>query len=405
MELTVRLPRPHDKQRAFRSSNAKRKVIVAGRRAGKTTGVMMVAVEAMLQGRRVLEAGPTEDQTSVFWDACKGVLVELIDAGVIYKNETKRLLEMPSGGRIRTKTAWDADSLRGDYADLLILDEFSIMSPDTWDEVGAPMLLDNDGDAVFIFTPKRKNHAFRMYARAATNDDGRWGAWHFTSYDNPYLSATALAEITADMSNEAYRQEILAEFLEGEGAVFRNISACLVADDQTPEMHAGHQVVMGVDWGKHQDFTVLSVFCQQCGREVAIDRFNQIDYAFQRGRLKALADKWHVQRILAEQNSIGEPIIEQLHRDGLPVTAFDTTASSKPPLIESLALAFERAEARWIDNPIATGELEAYERTVSAVTGRSSYSAPEGMHDDTVMARALAWRAVTQPRGVFMRML
>ena len=131
MELTVRLPRPHDKQRAFRSSNAKRKVIVAGRRAGKTTGVMMVAVEAMLQGRRVLEAGTTEDQTSVFWDACKGALVELIDAGVIYKNETKRLLEMPSGGRIRTKTAWDADSLRGDYADLLILDEFSIMSPDT----------------------------------------------------------------------------------------------------------------------------------------------------------------------------------------------------------------------------------------------------------------------------------
>jgi hypothetical protein len=131
---------------------------------------------------------------------------------------------------------------------------------------------------------------------------------------------------------------------------------------------------------------------------VAIDRFNQIDYAFQRGRLRALADKWHVRRIDAELNAMGEPVVEQLQRDNLPVRGFQTTASSKPPLIESLALAFERVEARWIDNPIATGELEAYERTVSAVTGRSSYSAPEGMHDDIVMARALAWHAATAPK-------
>lgn len=70
------------------------------------------------------------------------------------------------------------------------------------------------------------------------------------------------------------------------------------------------------------------------------------------------------------------------------------TATSKPPLIESLALAFEREECRWQDDPIWTGELEAYERKVSPITGRSQYSAPEGMHDDTVIARALAWEAV-----------
>jgi len=90
---------------------------------------------------------------------------------------------------------------------------------------------------------------------------------------------------------------------------------------------------------------------------------------------------------------MGTPIIEELQRDGLPVTPFMTTATSKPPLIESLALALEREDVRWLDDPIATMELEAYERTVSAATGRSSYSAPAGLHDDTVIARALANRA------------
>lgn len=87
------------------------------------------------------------------------------------------------------------------------------------------------------------------------------------------------------------------------------------------------------------------------------------------------------------------------------IKGFVITGTTKPQIVESLALAFEREEARWIDNPASTAELEAYERTVSAVTGRSSYSAPEGLHDDTVMARALAWYAATQPRGVLMRVL
>ena len=216
MRLTVNLPRPHTHQSAFMRSPAKRKVICAGRRGGKTVGVASYAVERMLAGRRVLEAAPTADQTNAFWEACKKALQEAIDAKVIYKNETDRVLEMPGGkGRIRAKTAWDADSLRGDYADELILDEYSIMDPSAWDEVGAPMLLDNDGNAIFIFTPKRKNHAHKLYQRAKADTKGRWEAFHFVSHDNPHLSPEALAEITEDMSDEAYQQEILAEFLEG----------------------------------------------------------------------------------------------------------------------------------------------------------------------------------------------
>ena len=83
-----------------------------------------------------------------------------------------------------------------------------------------------------------------------------------------------------------------------------------------------------------------------------------------------------------------------LQRQGLPVIGFTTTAQTKPPLIENMALAFERGEWQWQADPVWTAELEAYERTVSPTTGRSSYSAPAGSHDDTVIARALMlWQA------------
>ena len=150
---------------------------------------------------------------------------------------------------------------------------------------------------------------------------------------------------------------------------------------------------MGVDWGKHRDFTACSVFCVDCARELALDRFNQLDYVFQRRRLGVMYERWQPFTILAESNAMGEPIIEQLQDEGLPVEAFATTGTTKPPLIENLALAFERRQALWLDLPVPTSELEAYERKVSQTTGRSSYGAPEGLHDDTVIARALAYRA------------
>ena len=404
MELTVALPRPHSKQAAFRASPAKRAVICAGRRAGKTTGVAMVAVEALLAGRRVLEAAPTLEQTEAFWESCKQYLAELIVAGILYKNESRHILEMPTGARIRTKTAWDADSLRGDYADLLILDEYATMDASAWELVGAPMLLDNDGDAVFISTPKRRNHFHKLFMRAQADESGRWAAFHFTSHDNPHLSAEALDEITADLTEDAYKQEILAQFLESSGAVFRNISACCTLQPATPAEHEGHELVMGIDWGKVNDYTVASVGCRDCRQEVDIVRFHGIPYRLARQRIAELAKKWDVYDILAEQNAMGDPIIEEMQYAGLPVRGFQTTAKSKPPLIENLALTLEREEVRYIKDPVYDSELAAYEVKVSPLTGRPQYSAPEGVHDDVVIGRALMTNAL-QLHGAWMSLL
>ena len=401
-ELTVRLPRPHAAQAYIKKHAGKRNVICAGRRAGKTTLAAIVAVEQLLAGRRVLLAAPTQEQVDAFWEYAKSWLHPLVAAGLIYKNETTRVLEFSAvGGRLKAKTAWNADTLRGDYADFMVLDEFAMMKPDTWTLVAAPMLLDNDGECWFISTPRRRNHFYQHFQRA--KDDGdRWRAFHFKTEQNPYLSVAALTEITADMSTNAYRQEILAEFLEGEGQVFRNIDACLTAPTTTPAKHVGHHIVIGVDWGKKQDYTVISVFCADCAQEVELDRFNKVDYTLQRGRLSALWRKWSASYILAESNAMGEPIIDQLRLEGLPVIGFQTTAASKPALIEALALAFERGEARWLDHAAGRDELGAYERRESPTTGRPTYSAPPGSHDDIVIARALAWRATAGPTAAQM---
>ena len=155
----------------------------------------------------------------------------------------------------------------------------------------------------------------------------------------------------------------------------------------------------GVDWGKQNDYTVLSVGCKQCAREVALERYNQIDYEFQAGRVQQLAHAWGIRHMLVELNSIGQPMFERLLRAGLPASGFDTTATSKPPLIEGLALAIEQGTPQLMGLEWATAELEAYERKVNSNTGHPTYSAPDGLHDDSVMARALMVRALAfQPR-------
>lgn len=223
-ELTVHLKRPHLKQDEINSSPAKRKVVRAGRRSGKTTGVAILAVEKFLAGRRVLYATPTQEQVDRFWQEVKSALEEPVSAGIYHKNETRHIIELPgTEQRIRAKTAFNADTLRGDYAGVLILDEYQDMDSDTWELVGAPMMLDTNGDAVFIYTKKRgKSHTDDLFKKAKEDTSGRWATFVFSSHDNPYLSADALDDITSDMTSLAYRMEILAEDIEDDPGALWN---------------------------------------------------------------------------------------------------------------------------------------------------------------------------------------
>jgi hypothetical protein len=221
--VRARLRVPHAEQARFLQSTAKRKVIRAGRRGGKTVGVALIALHAFLAGRRVLYAVPTQDQVDRFWFEVKRALAPAIDAGVVYKNETRHLVELPgSETRIRAKTAWNSDTLRGDYCDQLLLDEWQLCCEDAWALVGSPMLLDNNGDCAFVYTPvsvrsqsvskaRDPRHAAKLFAAAQADSTGRWATFHFSSHCNPHISQEALVDILQDMTHVAYQQEILAE--------------------------------------------------------------------------------------------------------------------------------------------------------------------------------------------------
>lgn len=256
-EYLIHLPRPHRVQQQFIDSRAKRKAIRAGRRGGKTVGMGIYAVKRFLAGKRVLYATPTQDQIDRFWETCKRALEQPIDAGIFYKNETRHIIELPGKEqRIRAKTAWDADTLRGDYADDLILDEYQLMNEDAWELVGAPMMLDTNGNATFVYTPpsirvagrskaRDPRHAAKMFDRAKRDDTGRWAAFHFSSFDNPYLSTEALGDITKDMTQLAYRQEILAEDIdEIPGALW---TRKLIEDSRKDAYPPLSRIVIGVD--------------------------------------------------------------------------------------------------------------------------------------------------------------
>lgn len=206
-------------------------------------------------------------------------------------------------------------------------------------------------------------------------------------------------------TERAWAAEFECDFAASGGQVFRNVRAvCVLETQDKPEQHAGHSVIIGADWGKTNDYTRLRAGCRNCQRCVDWDGFNKIDYHFQREKLKAMVDKWHAD-VLPERNSMGEVNIEELLRDGIPIlrgpdgkAGWNMGATTKPMLIESLVLCIEQGS---INLPKEDAdELESYEIKVS-VNGHPTYSAPEGMHDDRVIADALMWQGmVSAPASV-----
>lgn len=370
---------------------------------------MAIAIESALQHKQIIWGAPVYDQVRVGWEETRQAL-----AGVGQFNQSEMVVRVPGGGRIIFRSLDNPDNARGWTADGVVTDETGDVNPLAYYEVLRPMLIDTGGWYWGIGTPKGRNWFHKEHAAAKLKPDSR--AFQAPTLgcaiaggqlvrqqhplENPSIPFDELVNLWKTMPSQSFRQEILAEFLESEGAVFHNIAACIQAPlGATPAQHRGHRIVAGIDWGKQVDYYVASFFCADCACELELDRLNGIAYLDLVRRLVERCHYWGVSSVLPERNSAGEPVIEHLVDQGLPVMfghdekpGFMTLPTTKAPLIESLVLAFEREEAQWLDDPVATNELEAYERTTTA-TGRPQYSAPAGTHDDTVIGRALAWLA------------
>lgn len=396
-EVVFYLPPLRKDQWNIAKHPAKVKILSMGRRWGKTTFGGCISVASAYQGYKVAWVVPTYKPGLVLWRFIKNSLSPLIVANVVKTHEGNRTVDFKnSGGFIGIYSADNADAIRGDWFDIVIIDEAAMVKEYVWSDVIQPTLADVDGSAILISTPKGKNWFYYewLYGKKSMNSD--IASFQAPTSDNPIKTIKEAAEKAKNsprITERTYRQEWLAEFMS-DGSFFRNIANNLYIPDNDPQKHKGHKIGGGVDWAKKNDFTAISIICADCTKEIAIDRFNKIDYEYQKERLKLMYNKWFVNHILAESNAMGEPLIDSLSHQGLMINGFNTSSISKGQIISSLGLALEKEEIKWIKDDEWTMELESYEMEINRKTGRESFSAPPGMHDDTVMARALALKNV-----------
>lgn len=391
-QLPLTIPELYPKQAEIKTMARRYNVLDIGRRAGKTYLGVHLALEAASRGLKVGWFSPGYKYLLDVWRD-----LERPSKGHARRiNATERRIEFPNGGVIEAWTLENTDAGRGRAYHLVIVDEAAMVSNLmlAWNDAIRPTLSDYEGSAWFLSTPKGLNFFHDLWLRGQDSENfPTWISWTLPSAVNPYLPPKEIEEARKSLPEMTFRQEYLAEFISSDGAVFRGVDAVLTAPESDPADHKGHFLVAGVDWGRTHDFTVASVFCCHCGYEVALDRFNQIGWDFQRGRLLALFEYWKVREICVETNSIGSPNLEALRKklpDQMYATGFETTGKSKGPVVLSLALAIEQRKLRLLNHPIGRQELIAYEAEVLS-SGHIKYNAPEGGWDDTVIARCLMW--------------
>jgi hypothetical protein len=299
----------------------------------------------------------------------------------------------------------DPDSGRGRKYKRVVINEAAMARylEYAWNNVIRPALADYEGDAFFPSTPKGLNYYHTLWSLAESEPG--WARFRYPTQSNPYIKPSEIEAMRGGLPERVYQQEILAEFL-ADGAYFQNVDAAAsVVDRDTPDHHAGHSLFMGADWAKSEDFSAFVVGCRNCNRVVDWWRSNRLDFTYQRERLVNMAQRWKVSGVLPERNSVGEPNIEILIQAGLHIlrgpddkAGFNTMPNTKPTLIEKFALALEHDG--FLVPKEAADELRSYEVEMST-SGHPKFSAPEGLHDDWVIALALTWWAMTNASWYF----
>lgn len=213
----------HQKQQEIAKSNARFKVIRAGRRSGKTTYEIesLVFNAVSKKERNVFYLAPTQIQArSIIWENLKKRL-----AGIGETHEQRLEMKVPTqdGGHSVIKIAgWEnRENFRGQSAHHITFDETDTMKDFFigWQEIFRPALIDTSGTADFIGTPKKENPNLRRLEKQAETDH-EWKPFNFSSWDNPNLPIEELEAAKKEMDGNTYKQEILAEYVEDLGALF-----------------------------------------------------------------------------------------------------------------------------------------------------------------------------------------
>lgn len=199
-------------QREIELDDSRFKVIVCGRRWGKTTLGVHKCVGTALTGGRVWWVAPTYKVAHIGWRMARHLARQLSHAGIeVNIREADRMISFPGDGEFWIKSADDPDNLRGEGLDGVVLDEFAFMKQAAWSEALRPALSDKLGWAIFIGTPNGKNWAYQLYQLAQLRDG--WAAWTKPTRDNPYISLDEIEQAREEYPTiELFQQEYEADF-------------------------------------------------------------------------------------------------------------------------------------------------------------------------------------------------
>ena len=406
------LPALHPAQQRVLSEARRFNLLRAGRRFGKSTLGRHVLMHEALRFRPAAWVAPSYKYLLPNWREVCDTLAPVI----VSKSEEEKHLCIAGGGEI---DFWSADGgLPGEGRSygLVVFDECAMMGADLerlWTRSLRPTLADLQGGAWFLSTSKAASSYFNTMFTWGQSDRPDWRSWQLGTAANPFIPAEELESARRDMPAAAFAQEFLGDAVSFSGAVFTNLEQAII-DAPLPEQYARcaqqrswmtpeMEFFIGCDWagaGRRAggDFTTFVVMAKD-GTICVIERF-KADFALQRVRLAGLISRFRPAAVLAEENSIGAPMLSALRASGISVQGWTATNATKHKAVEALALGFEEGRVKIYntENRAALlAELMAFEGT-SLPNGMTRFAAPSGGHDDLVIALMLAYLASHRPR-------
>ena len=313
------------------------------------------------------------------------------------KNDSELAIYYKNGVIQRFIGADDPDKHRGTNPFDVVFDEYSEQSEEIWTAIFQPVLMENKGTATFVFTPKGKNHSWKLLKMAEENP-----AW-FTSVrgvaDTGVFEIPELEEIKRNTPQSLYQQEYECAFLDGAGQFFRRVRNNVYPKDTALTEIGDFQI--GVDLAKYQDWTVITPFNLNHFVAYPQDRFNQVDWNLQKAKIEAVARRFSDALVWPDATGVGDPVVEDLRSRGLRIggennEGFKFTEQSRMNLLNNLAILMEQDKIRIPDDEGLLTELEAFQYSLTE-KGKIKVTVPDGMTDDRVMSLALSVWGVREP--------
>ena len=215
--------------------------MVAGRRFGKTHLATWELAKAALSGKEknCWYVAPTyKAAKEIAWDMLIKILPEEY---ISKKNESSLSISLRNGSVISLKGAEKPDSLRGRALDFVIMDEFADMKPITWTEVLRPSLSDREGNAMWIGTPKGRNHFYDLWTFGIDGHSG-WSSFQYTTLQGGNVAASEIEAAKNDLDERTFKQEYEAAFVNYSGIIYYNFSreeSVRKVEDDGSEIHIG----------------------------------------------------------------------------------------------------------------------------------------------------------------------